>query len=185
MTIGEKIRRVRTFRGMTQKELGITIGFDEKSADNRIAQYETDYRVPKKDLLNKIATVLDINPINFWTTRLGHAEEIMLTLFWLEESMKGSFDLFHLERDPGLNQPHEDIAHYRPSEEWPPLSHVGMYFKYKVVDDFLHEWLKRKEELESKDITEAEYFEWKLNWPDTCDDGGRVKPNKEWRKPAE
>lgn len=60
MTIGEKIRRIRTFRGMTQKELGIAIGLDEKGADNRIAQYETDYRVPKKDLLDKIAHVLEI-----------------------------------------------------------------------------------------------------------------------------
>ena len=32
---------------MTQKELGLAVGFEEKGADNRIAQYETNYRVPK------------------------------------------------------------------------------------------------------------------------------------------
>ena len=58
MTVGEKIKKIRTFRGMTQKELGLAVGFEEKGADNRIAQYETNYRVPKKDLLNKIAEVL-------------------------------------------------------------------------------------------------------------------------------
>ena len=52
MTVGDKIRKIRTFRGMTQKELGVAIGLEEKGADNRVAQYETDYRVPKKVLLD-------------------------------------------------------------------------------------------------------------------------------------
>ena len=54
MTVGEKIRVIRTFRGMTQKELGLSVGFDKKGADNRIAQYETDYRVRGKEMLDKI-----------------------------------------------------------------------------------------------------------------------------------
>ena len=41
MTVGDKIKKIRTFRGMTQKELGLAVGFEEKGADNRIAQYET------------------------------------------------------------------------------------------------------------------------------------------------
>ena len=49
MTVGDKIKKIRTFRGMTQKELGLAIGFEEKGADNRIAQYETNYRVPKRN----------------------------------------------------------------------------------------------------------------------------------------
>ena len=48
MTVGDKIKKIRTFRGMTQKELGLAIGLEEKGADNRIAQYETNYRVPKR-----------------------------------------------------------------------------------------------------------------------------------------
>lgn len=31
-------------------------------------------------------------------------------------------------------------------------------------------------------ITKDEYLEWKLNWPDTCDDCGRHEPMKRWRK---
>lgn len=34
MTIGEKIKNARNLRGLTQKELGINLGFDEKSADD-------------------------------------------------------------------------------------------------------------------------------------------------------
>ena len=37
MTVGDKIRKIRTFRGMTQKELGVAIGLEEKGADNRVA----------------------------------------------------------------------------------------------------------------------------------------------------
>ena len=65
MTLGEKLKRIRTFRGMTQKDLGVAVGFDEKGADNRIAQYETNYRVPKEDLLKKMAKVLRVSPYNF------------------------------------------------------------------------------------------------------------------------
>ena len=40
-TFGEKVRLVRTFRGLTQKALGIAVGLNEKTADIRIAQYES------------------------------------------------------------------------------------------------------------------------------------------------
>ena len=32
MAVGDRIKRARNLRGMTQKELGIAIGFEEKSA---------------------------------------------------------------------------------------------------------------------------------------------------------
>ena len=38
MTVGDKIRKIRTFRGMTQKELGVAIGLEEKGADNQIGR---------------------------------------------------------------------------------------------------------------------------------------------------
>lgn len=58
INIGEAIREVRLLRGMTQKELGVAVGFAEKTADIRIAQYETGKRNPKKDLLVKIEQAL-------------------------------------------------------------------------------------------------------------------------------
>lgn len=80
MTVGDKIKKIRTFRGMTQKELGLAIGFEEKGADNRIAQYETNYRVPKRELLDKIAEALRVDRQNFYTiapapprTSCGHS----------------------------------------------------------------------------------------------------------------
>ena len=37
MAVGDRIKRARNLRGMTQKELGIAIGFEEKSAQGRVA----------------------------------------------------------------------------------------------------------------------------------------------------
>ena len=48
MTIGEKIKRIRKFRKMTQKELAVQIGLGENGGHSMV-QYESGFRVPKKD----------------------------------------------------------------------------------------------------------------------------------------
>ena len=50
MAIGERIRFFRNLRGMTQKYLGQVVGFPEKTADIRMAQYESGSRTPKAEL---------------------------------------------------------------------------------------------------------------------------------------
>ena len=62
MAIGERIRFFRNLCGMTQKYLGQVVGFPEKTADIRMAQYESGSRTPKIDLTNKLAEVFDISP---------------------------------------------------------------------------------------------------------------------------
>ena len=59
MAIGERIHFFRTMRGMTQKYLGMALGFPEKSADVRLAQYENGSRTPKADVTAALAKVLD------------------------------------------------------------------------------------------------------------------------------
>ena len=62
MAIGERIHFFRLLRGMTQKYLGMSLGFPEKSADVRLAQYETGSSTPKADLTAALAEVLDVSP---------------------------------------------------------------------------------------------------------------------------
>ena len=50
MAISERIHFFRLMRGMTQKYLGTAIGFPEKSADVRLAQYETVHANRKQTL---------------------------------------------------------------------------------------------------------------------------------------
>ena len=172
MTVGEKIKKIRTFRGMTQKELGLAIGFEEKGADNRIAQYETNYRVPKRELLDKIAQALRVDCQNFYTVQPGCAED-----------SPGSIRLFQLVRNPGKIGASDDTAvRYNDTDDWPAQPPVGIYFNYGLVDEFMREWLLRQQELHAGEITREEYFEWKINWPSTCDDGKESKYYVPWRK---
>ena len=53
MNFNLKLKKIRTFRKMTQKELSEKIGLTDQ---HRIVQYEKGVRVPKKDLVDKNGT---------------------------------------------------------------------------------------------------------------------------------
>lgn len=180
MTKGERIRIIRTFRGMTQRELGLRLGYEEKYADTRISQYETDYRVPKQDTIMQMAEILDVNYKTLMDFNLTCAEDIMQIFFWMEETNPGAINLFQLEENFGRGYVDDDnTVEYNDSELWPDEAPVGLWFNYGPLNEYLQEWLKRKDELQEDEITKDEYFEWKLNWPETCD--SQDSP-KDWRK---
>ena len=85
MAVGDRIKRVRNFRGMTMKELGMAVGFDEKSADVRIAQYENNSRKPKEELMRKIAAALDVSVAYLEDPTMNDAEGILHALFELDD----------------------------------------------------------------------------------------------------
>ena len=62
MSIGERIKRYRILRKKSQKQLGIEMGFPEKSADVRVAQYESDRTAPIPEIRNRFAKVLEVDP---------------------------------------------------------------------------------------------------------------------------
>ena len=85
MAIGERIHFFRLLRGMTQKYLGTAVGFPEKSADERLAQYETGTRTPKADLTAALAQVLDVSPQALSVPDIDSYIGLMHTLFTLED----------------------------------------------------------------------------------------------------
>ena len=85
MAIGERIHFLRTLRGMTQKYLGVMVGFPEKSADVRLAQYETGARSPKADLTASLANALDVSPQALAVPDIDSYIGLMHTLFTLED----------------------------------------------------------------------------------------------------
>ena len=85
MAIGERIHFFRTMRGMTQKYLGTLLGFPEKSADVRLAQYETGTRTPKADLTAALAQALDVAPQALSVPDIDSRIGLMHTLFALED----------------------------------------------------------------------------------------------------
>ena len=105
---------------MTQKELGLAIGLEEKGADNRIAQYETNYRVPKRELLDKMAEALRVDRQNFYTIAPGSAEDFMRTFFWLDEdslalSACSNLSAIRAEQGPLMIT----AVRYNDSDDWP------------------------------------------------------------------
>ena len=85
MAIGERIHFFRNMRGMTQKYLGMLLGFPEKSADVRLAQYETGARTPKADLTASLANALDVSPQALAVPDIDSYIGLMHTLFTLED----------------------------------------------------------------------------------------------------
>ncbi len=85
MAIGERIHFFRNMRGMTQKYLGQLLGFPEKSADVRLAQYETGARSPKADLTASLANALDVSPQALAVPDIDSYIGLMHTLFTLED----------------------------------------------------------------------------------------------------
>ena len=96
MAIGERIRFFRNLKGMTQKFLGVKVGFPEKTADIRLAQYESGTRTPKSDLTEALADALgvstmalnvpDIEPVYALAKKSGYkfleSDEIVDLPFW-------------------------------------------------------------------------------------------------------
>ena len=101
----------------------------------------------------------------------------------LIEDSPGSIRLFQLVRNPGKTGASDDTAvRYNDTDDWPAQPPVGIYFNYGLVDEFMREWLLRQQELHAGEITRDEYFEWKLNWPCTCDDSKRFDYYVPWKK---
>ncbi len=83
MAIGERIRFFRNLRGMTQKYLGQVVGFPEKTADIRMAQYESGSRTPKAELTESLAGALGVSPLALSVPDIDSYLGLMHTLFTL------------------------------------------------------------------------------------------------------
>ena len=80
MATGERIRFFRILRGMTQKYLGLMLGFPPNSADVRLAQYESEDRTPKAELTAQLAEVLDVSPQAIAVPDIDTMDGLMHTL---------------------------------------------------------------------------------------------------------
>lgn len=147
LAIGDKIKKIRIKRGFTQKELGLAIGFSDRTADVRIAQYESGTRVPKEKIVFAIAQTLKVNPNYLMAPALSNSQEIIHTLFYLDE-----YNSIDMEAEEIIKENGESGNRIK-------LHLMGL-------DHLLEEWYEKKKALESGRISQEEYYEWKLNWPE-------------------
>ena len=136
MNFNLKLKKIRTFRKMTQKELSEKIGLTDQ---HRIVQYEKGVRVPKKDLVDKMAQALDVNPYTLYDTAGRDASEMMELLFWLDEFNPSALHLFLPRKFPGekCNEVADTSVYYHDNDSWPAHAPVCMWFDYGVLNNFL------------------------------------------------
>ena len=146
MAIGERIHFFRIMRGMTQKYLGMALGFPEKSADVRLAQYETGTRTPKADVTEALAQVLDVSPKALVVPDIDSYIGLMHTLFTLE-------DRYGLEVCESDGEAHlrVNIRKGRDAEQ---------------LSQMLEAWQEQPAKLASGEISREEYDRWRYHYPD-------------------
>lgn len=145
MAIGERIRFFRNLRGMTQKYLGMQVGFPEKTADIRMAQYESGSRTPKADLTNNLAEVFGISAQALTVPDIDSYDGLMHTLFTLE-------DLYGIRID-------------KLSDEVCIRLDKGMGANYITMFEMFSAWQKQAEKLKNGEISKEEYDTWRYNYP--------------------
>lgn len=121
MAIGERIKRIRNFRKLTQAQLGEAVGL----SDVRIRQYETGNRTPKEDMIQELAKALNCNYRSIYEPSLYAAEDVMYALFKLDEH---------------YNMPLYEVA----NPKNPTEKHIAVGFDYSLLDDFLNTWKRKK-----------------------------------------
>jgi len=145
MAIGERIRYIRNLRGMTQKYLGMLIGFDDKAADVRIAQYESGTRTPKEKFLTDISNALEVCPQALDLPDIDSYVGLAHTLFALE-------DLYGVKID------NIDGELCLTLDKSKGMTYVSMF-------DIFNAWHKENKKLKSGEITEDDYNTWRYNYP--------------------
>ena len=145
MAIGERIRFIRNLRGMTQKMLGMEVGFPEKTADIRMAQYESGTRTPKADLTNKLAEVLEVSPAALDIPNIESYNGVMHTLFALE-------DIYGLRIDKLSDEVCIRLDKDNGSE-------------FLTMLEMFTEWQEMEVKYLNGAITLEEYDQWRYNYP--------------------
>ena len=145
MAIGERIHFFRILRGMTQKYLGTIVGFPERSADVRLAQYETGTRKPKAELTAALAQALDVSPHALDVPDIDSYIGLMHTLFTLEDLYGLTVSEADGEVCLKVNKNKGKDAHELPN--------------------MLYAWKEQADKLSSEEISKEEYDNWRYHYP--------------------
>lgn len=146
MALGERIHFFRNLRNLSLRQLGQAAGFPENNADIRIAQYQSGTRMPKENVMLKIADTLDVSPAALNVPDIDSYTGLMHTLFTLE-------DLYGLkvtwqEDEICLRV---DVRQGRDAAE---------------LHRRLCSWGTEAAKLEAGEITREEYDRWRYHYPE-------------------
>ena len=155
MAIGERIHFFRILKRMTQKKLGQLVGFSEKTADIRIAQYESSSRTPKAELTESLADALGVSPLALSVPDIDSYLGLMHTLFTLE-------DRYGLTVETGENGVSLRVDPRKGKDA-------------AELFEMLTAWAEQSEKYHNSDINRDEYDKWRYNYPKYDETSGFVK----------
>ena len=159
MAFGKRIKFFRNRKSMKQKELGELLGFLGKTSDVRVAQYETEARSPKADLVKEMAQIFDVSPRAINVPNIDSYLGLMHTLFTLEDMYGIKIGEIDGELCLQLDREHSEYQHL-----FAPF----------------HAWQQMAAKLESGEISQEEYDNWRYNYPEMDTSEFRAKvPSQE------
>lgn len=145
MAIGERIRFIRNLRGMTQKWLGQAVGFPQKTADIRMAQYESGTRTPKEELVKSLANVLEVSPLALSIPDIDSDLGFIHTFFAIE-----------------------DIHGIRAEKQGDEV-HIVFDGSKRTMDEsiftMLSAWADQAEKMRNGEISKEQYDRWRYTFP--------------------
>lgn len=145
MSIGERIRFIRNLRGMTQKFLGLQVGFSERTADIRMAQYESGSRTPKSDLVEQLAGALDVSTEALNVPNIDSYTGLMHTLFALEDLY--GFKIDRLDGEVCIRINRQNGSNF--------VKMIGL----------LEPWEEMAQKYRNGDISREKYDQWRYRYP--------------------
>ena len=121
------------------------LGFHGKSSDVRMAQYESEARIPKQELIKEMADRLEVDTKALTVPNIDNYLGLMHTFFALEDmyglTIGENDGNICLSLDPAVTKPHS------------------------ALDDCLKSWLRQKKKLAQGEITKEQYDEWRYQYP--------------------
>ena len=131
------------------------VGFPEKTADIRMAQYESGSRSPKAELTENLAGVLGVSPLALSVPDIDSYLGLMHTLFTLE-------DRYGLTVETGENGVSLRVDP-RKGKNAAELS------------EMLTAWAEQAEKYRNGKINREDYDKWRYNYPKYDETSGCVK----------
>lgn len=145
MGIGERIRFFRNRKGWTQRELGVKLGFSERTADVRVAQYESGKRAPKEPMIKDLSRIFDVDALALTVPDIDTDYRLMHTLFALEDTY--GLTIAMLDGEVCLKM---DLNHPK--------------YSMSLHKD-LRSWNTVKTRLRNGSMTQESYDHWKYTFP--------------------
>lgn len=148
--VGDRIRKIRTEKGLSQAELGAMVGL---TAD-RIQKYENGARKPKADLLKKIAGALGVSTLALVDPTTTNYIGAMFAMFELESTFNMKIEKSGEDEKPAMRLTVDFRDHlYEYMKEW-----------YEVYSQIQSELEVASSDDERAEIMKS-YHNWQWSFP--------------------